>query len=152
MTGRFLDKEGALILGLGVLALVFLALGGYFLFNPPGKPDGVIPVVDVRRDGRQDAPDTLPVDTPAPSRAPLEVVMEGQDGRTVLDLLSESHTVAVDTELLLFGSIVLAIDSVHAESGEYWIYYRDSLPGDRPPEACTTRTGESIRWVLKQRR
>ena len=152
MTGRFLDKEGALILSLGVLALVFLVLGGYFLFNPPAEPPGVPAVIDRGDDSPTVSPPVDPADTPMAIRAPREVVMVGQDGRTVLDLLSESHTVAVDTELLLFGSIVLAIDSVQAESGEYWIYYRDTIPGDRPPEACTTRSGETIRWVLKQRR
>jgi len=152
MTGRFLDREGALILGLGLLALTFLALGGYFLFNPPGQPQVVEPGASPVRDRFAAPPAYVPADTPMAIRAPRELTMAGEDGRTVLDLLTETHTVVVDTELLLFGSIVLAIDSVHAESDEYWIYYRDTIPGDRPPEACTTHAGETIRWVLKRRR
>jgi hypothetical protein len=152
MTGRFLDREGALILGLGLLALTFLALGGYFLFNPPGQPQVERPGYGPIQDSLNASPAYLSADTPAAVRAPRELTMAGEDGWTVLDLLAQTHTVVVDTELLLFGSIVLAIDSVHAESDEYWIYYRDTIPGDRPPEACTTRTGETIRWVLKRRR
>jgi hypothetical protein len=76
----------------------------------------------------------------------------GEDGKTVLELLNRDHTVVLDSELLLFASIVLAIDSFAAASDEYWIFYRDSLRGDRSPEVCTTHHGETIRWVLESRK
>jgi hypothetical protein len=76
----------------------------------------------------------------------------GEDGKTVLELLKQDHRVQLDSELLLFGSIVLAIDTFRAGPDDYWIYYRDSLRGDRSPEVCTTHTGETIRWLLRSRK
>ena len=145
MAQRFLDREGGLIILLGLLVLVFLAAAGYVLWNPPD-----------RAPGPPGAADSTLADSSAAhaaaSRGPREVVLAGQDGRTVLELLEAEHRVVLDSELLLFGSIVLAIDDVRAEPDEFWLYYRDSVPGDRPPETCTTANGETIRWVLHARR
>lgn len=152
MTGRFLDREGALILGLGLVALLFLALAGYFLFNPPAEPPTVSEDSDRTKDSLTMLPEGSSADSTSVLQPAREIILAGQDGRTVLDLLSEGHSVVVDTELLLFGSIVLAIDSLRANGDEFWMYYRDTIPGDRPPEACTTATGETVRWVLKRRR
>jgi len=154
MAARFLDRDGLFIVGLGAVALLSLAFGGYFLFNPPqvaerpGGETGTHPMADTTHAVVQ--PQSS--DTATGVRLVPEVLVPGEDGRTVLDLLEASHKVEIDTELLVFGSIVLAIDSVHAGPSEYWVYYRDSLPGVRPPEACTTQTGETIRWILKHRR
>jgi hypothetical protein len=155
MSTRFLDREGLFIVALGGVALLTLALAGYFLFNPPEasvtvsvpvanssaavSPTPSSPAGEATGDGR-------------PAAILSEVLVPGEDGRTALELLEATHRVQIDSDLQVFGSIVLAIDSVRAAPDEYWVYYRDSVPGDRPPEACTTATGETIRWILKRRR
>jgi hypothetical protein len=154
MAARFLDREGLFIIALGGVALVTLVLAGYFLFNPPQvrPPSG-------NDSGGAAHPESTAVAIVAPANDSLarpheshEVLVPGKDGHTVLELLEAEHQVQIDTELLVFGSIILAIDSIRAAPDEYWVYYRDSMPGDRPPEACTTSTGETIRWELKRRR
>jgi hypothetical protein len=141
-----LDRENLALVVVAALVVVFLAAGAWFLYHPPLPPTSAV---------------TQPVSTPpvqsttaatVGSNGAREVLYGGQDGATVLDLLKQDHRVRLDTELLLFGSIVLEIDSVAAKPDEYWVFYRDTTRGDRSPEACTTRTGETIRWVLKQRR
>jgi hypothetical protein len=149
MAQSFLDREGVLVVLVAVLALVLLVAAGYFLWHPPGVgrqgaalPPG--PGTDTTT-----PPPTPPVQNPA---AFPTISYAGEDGRTVLELLKQDHQVQLDSELLLFGSIVLAIDSLRAGPGDYWIYYRDSLRGDRSPEVCTTYTGETIRWLLRSRK
>lgn len=137
-----LDREGLGLALLALLVIVFLAVGGWFLYHPPAGPEPAPPLTVTR----------LPKDTSAAATAPLEVSYPGRDGATVLDLLKERHSVLLDSELALFGAIVLRIDSLAAGPNQFWIFYRDSLRGDRSPDECTTHTGESIRWVLLERR
>jgi hypothetical protein len=150
MAQSFLDREGVLILVVAVLALILLSAAGYFLWHPPedGEQGSVRPPEP--GPGTDTAvPPTPPVRDPATFP---EVSYAGEDGKTVLELLKQDHQVQLDSELLLFGSIVLAIDTLKAGPGDYWIYYRDSLRGDRSPEVCTTHTGETIRWLLRSRK
>ena len=139
-----LDREGMGLVAVAVLAVIFLGVGAWFLYHPPQEsaPPGSEQQVAA-------APRTTPI---AGTDFLVEISYPGRDGATVLDLLKEQHRVRLDSELALFGAIVLDIDSFAARPDEFWIFYRDSLRGDRPPDICTTRTGESIRWVLKARR
>ena len=137
-----LDREGLGLALLALLVIVFLAVGGWFLYHPPAEPE-TSPAPIVTRP---------PEVTSATPPGPPEVIYSGRDGATVLELLKERHTVVLDSELALFGAIVLQIDSLAAGPTQFWIFYRDSLRGDRPPDECTTFTGESIRWVLLERR
>lgn len=133
-----LDREALSLAGLAVLVLLCLAAGAWFLYHPASP----------------EPPETSTVDTAVPPEPPVprEISYPGRDGATVLELLKERHTVRLDSELMLFGAIVLDIDSLRARSDEFWIFYKDSVRGDRPPDECTTRTGEWIHWVLLQRR
>lgn len=135
-----LDRESLGLTLLALLVIVFLAGGAWFLYHPPA------PAVDSVTE-RTATPDT----TAAP-KGPREISYTGRDGATVLELLKERHQVKLDSELALFGAIVLKIDAVEAGPDEFWIFYRDTLRGDRSPDECTTYTGESIRWVLLERR
>jgi hypothetical protein len=139
----FMDREGIAIVMVAVLVVGLLAAGAYVLWNPPTEN----PVVDSTT-----ATATGTEVRPVVADSTMEFVYPGEDGRTVLELLKRDHTVALDSELMLFGSIVLQIDSFAASPHQYWIYYRDSLRGDRSPEVCTTVAGESIHWVLTRRR
>lgn len=147
MAQRFLDREGILIVLLSGLSLTFLVAAGITLWNPPA--DDAVPNIPTRVDSTPAEP---VVDTTPASFQPTEFVLTGEAGTSVLDLLKRDHEVMLDSELLIFGSIVLAIDSVEAQPDEVWVYFRDTIPGNRSPEACTTLSGETIRWVLKQRR
>ena len=141
-----LDREGLAIGVVAVLVVALLAAGAYVLFETPAPADGSLDVAfDTSRTAR-------PPPAPAVSDSTLEFAYPGEEGRTVLELLKREHEVRLDSELMLFGSIVLAIDTFVATQNQYWIYYRDSVRGDRSPEVCTTVTGETIHWVLTQRR
>jgi len=144
MAQLFLDREGMAIILVGILVVVLLGVAAFVLINLSGET----PV------SGELAPDTLQeaVNRPLVLDSTLEFRYTGEDGKTVLELLKRDHQVTLDSELLLFGSIVLAIDSFTAAPNEYWIYYRDTVRGDRSPEVCTTLAGETIRWVLKRRR
>ena len=140
----FLDREGIAIILVGIVVVVLLGVAAFVLINVSGEPgDSGVEGADV--------PDQTVI-RPLVLDSTLEFRYEGEEGRTVLELLERDHTVRLDSELLLFGSIVLAIDSFAAAPNEYWIYYRDSARGDRSPEVCTTYAGETIRWVLRRRR
>jgi len=139
----FLDREGIGIVLVAVLVVGLLAAGAYVLWNPPAEGPG---------GGTTTATSTDSVAPPVVTDSTMEFLYLGEEGRTVLELLNRDHAVVLDSELLLFGSIVLQIDSFSAGADQYWIYYRDSLRGDRSPEVCTTLAGETIRWVLTRRR
>lgn len=137
----FMDREGIAIVLVGVLIVGLLAAGAYVLWNPPAED----PPPDTAADTTITVPRVV-------SDTTLEFRYVGEEGRTVLEQLKQHHEVVLDSELILFGSIVLQIDSFAAGPDQYWIYYRDSLRGDRSPEVCTTAAGEQIRWVLTRRR
>jgi hypothetical protein len=139
----FLDREGLGIVLVAVLVVGLLAAGAYVLWNPPAEDPGGDATTGTS--AGSDPPLVIADST-------MEFLYPGEEGRTVLELLKQDHVVALDSELLLFGSIVLQIDSFSAGPDQYWIYYRDTLRGDRSPEVCTTTAGETIRWVLTRRR
>lgn len=147
MAQRFLDREGILIVLLSGLSLAFLVAAGISLWNPPAE-EAVAAIPDGTEQQAAPVKDTVT----QPPFQPAEFVLEGEDGVSVLDLLKRDHKVMLDSELMIFGSIVLAIDSVMAQPDEVWVYYQDSIPGSTSPDLCITSTGETIRWVLKRRR
>jgi len=152
MAQRFLDREGILIVLLAVLSLAFLVSAGIFLWNPP-REEPVVSIPETATEPTPTAPPTTVDTTPSvPPGIRAEIAYPGEEGVSVLDLLKRDHTVKLDSELLLFGSIVLAIDGIEAKSDEVWLFYRDSIPGDRSPDVCITHDDEDIRWVLKHRR
>lgn len=134
------DRETLGLTFLALLVIVLLAAGAWFLYHPPTTAPE--PLAQAPTESR---------DTAKAPVGPTEITYPGRDGATVLELLKEQHTVKLDTELALFGAIVLKIDQVEAGPEEFWIFYRDSQRGDRPPDVCTTFTGESIRWALLKR-
>jgi hypothetical protein len=150
MSQSFLDREGVLIVVVALVTLGLLGAGGYYLLNPPESsvtPDpGELPNAATDVTTASSFGTAWRIDTSAVFEYP------GQDGWTVLDLLKADHSVMLDSELMLFGTIVLSIDSFEAGPGHYWLYYRDSVRGDRPAAACTTHSAEQIRWVLQKRK
>lgn len=144
MSQSFLDREGLLIVVVAVMVLALLGAGGYYLFNPPAS-----------NDSSQATGDSFILVTPEPEPwADPSTTFEyaGQDGMTVLGLLKADHSVKLDSELLLFGSIVLSIDSFESGPDYLWVYYKDSIRGDRSPDVCTTLAAERVRWQLQKRK
>ncbi len=151
MSQSFLDREGMLIVVVAIMMAALLAAGGYYLFNPVESTDTQI-ADHVSNSTPADSAGSV---TPEPESL-LDPSMTfdyaGQDGMTVLGLLKAEHSVTLDSELLLFGSIVIAIDSFESGPGYFWVYYKDSLRGDRSPDVCTTQSDERIRWHLQKRK
>lgn len=151
MSQSFLDREGLLIVVVAIMMVALLAAGGYYLFNPVESTDAQ------NADHVSDSTIAVSAGSVTPGSGSLidpEVTFDyaGQDGMTVLGLLNAKHSVTLDSELLLFGSIVIAIDSFESGPGYFWVYYKDSLRGDRSPDVCTTQSDERIHWQLQKRK
>jgi hypothetical protein len=75
------------------------------------------------------------------------IILEGQDGRTVFDILIEEHEVDyVESEV---GVFVQAIDGIENKAGRFWVY---SVNGKNGKIACNkafVSDGDTIRWEYK---
>ena len=148
MSQSFLDREGLLILVVAVMMVALLAAGGYYLFNPVESTD--TEHADRESDPASAESEMLEPETVVDPSVTFDYA--GQDGMTVLGLLNANYAVTLDSELALFGSIVLAIDSFECGPDYFWVYYKDSLRGDRSPDVCTTQSDEQIHWLLQKRK
>lgn len=69
---------------------------------------------------------------------------QGQDGKSVLDILKETHQVeTVDTD---FGVFVKTIDGVTQTDNSVWLYYINGEPGIEGANAAKTTNGQTIEW------
>lgn len=78
-----------------------------------------------------------------PMTAPT-VTYQGEDGKTVLELLQRDHQVeAQDTS---FGAFVSSVDGVPSTENAIWLYYIDGQQGVTPANETTTQAGQTIEW------
>lgn len=76
------------------------------------------------------------------------IVYEGEDGKSVLDLLRE-HADSVVTETQGDDVLVTAINGIeHGVEGRYWVYYVNEQPGQVAANRMTTVKGDSIEWLF----
>jgi hypothetical protein len=72
------------------------------------------------------------------------VAYDGQEGKTVLELLQAGHTVkTVDSS---YGTYVQSIDGVSSSDNSAWLYYVNNQPGLDAADKTTTHDGEKIEW------
>lgn len=72
------------------------------------------------------------------------VSYQGQEGKTVLELLEAGH--AVETEKSDLGVLVKKIDGVGGDSGTFWLYYVDGQPAPMAADKYMTENGQQIEW------
>ncbi len=72
----------------------------------------------------------------------------GQEGRTALDLLKESHR--VDTKSTSFGEMVIGIDGTAVdESKQYWAFYLNGSLSQVGAGTYVTKSGDQIEWKIE---
>ena len=69
---------------------------------------------------------------------------EGQDGRTVLDLLLASHQ--VETQESDLGVLVTTIDGTGGDPDTFWLYYVDGEQAPMAADKYVTKNGQAIEW------
>ncbi|NIP43365.1 MAG: DUF4430 domain-containing protein [candidate division Zixibacteria bacterium] len=75
------------------------------------------------------------------------IVLIGQDGRTVFDILLEEHKVDyVESEM---GVFIQAIDGIENKAGRFWMYSINGEPGKIACDRASVSEGDTIRWEYK---
>ena len=72
------------------------------------------------------------------------IAYEGQDGKTALDLLKESHQVQADETSA--GVFVNSIDETPNQSDKFWMFYVNEQLAPVGADQYITKAGEQIEW------
>jgi len=124
-TARKRPRRVALPKAAAGLLLAALMSGGC---GPAGPPD-----IETARAGLPDE---------------YRVAYEGEDGKTVLELLHD-HAESVVTEQQGEDQLVTAINGIeHGVGGRYWIYYVNGQAGQVAASRMTTVGGDSVEWLF----
>lgn len=76
------------------------------------------------------------------------IVLSGQDGKTVLELLEEKAE-SVVTEAVGPDVLVTAINGIESGvEGRYWLYYVNNQAAVVAANRITTVEGDSIEWLF----
>lgn len=77
------------------------------------------------------------------------VTYQGENGKTVLELLGKHATVQTKTDQVL-GEYVSAINGiVSGTNGKFWIFYVNGMPVSQNPSQYVTSKNETIEWKLE---
>jgi len=76
------------------------------------------------------------------------VAYDGQDGKTALDLLKETHK--VQTQESSMGLFVSSIDDTENQSDTFWMLYVDGKYASVGADQLKTKTGEKIEWRFEK--
>ncbi len=68
----------------------------------------------------------------------------GQDGKTALELLAQTHTIDATTE-----GFINAIDGQKPEGRQFWAFYVNGAQASVGAKDYTTKTGDQIEWRLE---
>lgn len=75
------------------------------------------------------------------------VSYQGQNGKTVLELLQKDHQVEIET--VDYGAFVKSIDGTSNTQAAFWRYYLNGQTGDTSPDKKMTTDTDSIEWRLE---
>lgn len=78
--------------------------------------------------------------TNAAAQLPTSISYQGQDGKTVLDLLKENH------EVVESSGFVQGIDGRIGSSTAYWLWYLNGQEGLVGAKDYVTKNGDTIEW------
>jgi hypothetical protein len=90
-------------------------------------------------------PQVFPGDEIQPATQVLNTItLEGEDGKTVYDLLSVKHR--VESRASDLGIYIESIDGIGGDPDAFWLYYLDGLPATQAADKQETKTGQKIEW------
>ncbi len=75
---------------------------------------------------------------------PQAISYQGEDGKTVLELLQRNHR--VETKDSSFGTFVTAVDGVSQTDNSFWLYYVDGKAGEAAADKTTTQNNQTVEW------
>ena len=99
--------------------------------------------------GQRQEQSSADIDTAAAVKNSLVIELEGVDSVSVFDLLKEEHQVEYKSSLQ--GVFVMAIDSVNAGDGYFWIYAVNDIPAQTACDRYITKNGDKIKWFFRKR-
>lgn len=76
------------------------------------------------------------------------VSYEGQEGKTALELLKETHK--IQTQESSMGVFVSSIDDTENQSDTFWMLYVDGKLASVGADQYKTKTGEKIEWRFEK--
>jgi hypothetical protein len=75
------------------------------------------------------------------------IVLRGEDGKTVFELLTENHKVDyMESEM---GIFIKSIDGIENKSGHFWMYSINDEPGEIACDKAAVSDGDVIKWEYK---
>jgi len=75
------------------------------------------------------------------------IAYTGQDGKSVCDLLKETHQVEVTESSM--GEMVKSIDGLASTDYEFWLYSINNKPGEISCDKQMTTSSDQILWEYK---
>lgn len=86
--------------------------------------------------------------TPVEETSQVRVIeYSGQDGKSVCDLLRETHQVEVTESSM--GEMVKSIDGIASTDSEFWLYSVNGTPGEVSCDKYITSSSDQIVWEYK---
>lgn len=76
-----------------------------------------------------------------------EILLTGQDGKNVLELLKASHE--VETEDSSLGTMVKSIDGLASDNNNFWLYSVNEQSASMAADKYVTKAGDKIKWEYK---
>ncbi len=76
-----------------------------------------------------------------------EVTYSGVEGKTVYELLKDSHQVEADESSM--GVLVKSIDGVSQTDKEFWLYDINGQQSNLGADKQATKDGDVVHWQLK---
>lgn len=78
-----------------------------------------------------------------------EIVYDGVDGKTALELLKEKYEVKTQ-EYTGMGEFVTGIDGKQADDTHFWAFYVNGMMAEEGAGTYGTKAGEKIEWKLEE--
>ncbi|MBD3216795.1 MAG: DUF4430 domain-containing protein [candidate division Zixibacteria bacterium] len=75
------------------------------------------------------------------------IILKGEDGRTVFELLMENHK--VDYMVSDMGIFIKSIDGIENKGGRFWMYSINDEPGKIACNKAQVSDGDVIKWEFK---
>lgn len=90
---------------------------------------------------------SIPADSVIAQEQVKELTYQGQDGKSVYDVLKENHQVEADESDL--GVMVKSIDGVSQTDSEFWLYDVNGEQSNLSADKQQTKSSDVINWQLK---
>ncbi|OGL25046.1 hypothetical protein A3A68_01090 [Candidatus Saccharibacteria bacterium RIFCSPLOWO2_01_FULL_48_13] len=79
--------------------------------------------------------------------ADMQISYQGEDGKTVLDLLKENAK--VETKSSSLGEYVVSINGDDGDGTKYWLFYVNGKEANVGAGAYATKSGDTVVWKLQ---